>query len=72
MEYVSQPFTINYEYTSTIPWKRDIFLEGSVLFKNFIYMLTWKEQKVYKLNPNTYEVVKQLAWSPQGWGLTTN
>lgn len=56
LEYQSVPFEIRNSYTTNIPWKLDIFLEGAVLFKGFIYMMTWREYIVYKLNPDTFEV----------------
>jgi glutamine cyclotransferase len=49
-----------------------VFLEGAILFKNYIYILTWQERKVFKLNPSDFSVVKELSWSKDGWGLTTN
>jgi glutamine cyclotransferase len=55
-----------------VPWKHNIFLEGAVMFENYIYMLTWREHVVYKLDPVTYELVDSLSWKKDGWGLTQN
>jgi len=44
-------------YSTDIPWKMKIFLEGSILFKNHIYILTWQEHIVYKLNSTNLEIV---------------
>jgi glutamine cyclotransferase len=49
-----------------------VFLEGAVIFKNYIYMLTWQERKVFKLDPSDFSVVKELSWPKEGWGLATN
>jgi glutamine cyclotransferase len=35
-------------------------------------MLTWRESIVYKLDPTTFDLVDQLKWNKQGWGLTQN
>jgi len=56
LEYQSTPFEIRNSYSTSIPWRPDIFLEGAVLFKGFIYMMTWREHIVYKLSPDTFEV----------------
>lgn len=72
MEYEASPFTITNSYSSPIPWKLDIFLEGAVLFKGYIYLLTWREFIVYKLDPHNFTLVEQLSWRKQGWGLAEN
>ena len=43
--------TITQQYRSVMPFERGVFLEGATLFKGFIYMLTWRENIVYKLDP---------------------
>ena len=73
MKYTPEPFTIEYVYHSPIPFFRDdLFLEGAVEFKGSIYLLTWREQVVLKINPTTLELEGQLIWERQGWGLTHN
>jgi glutamine cyclotransferase len=48
------------------------FGEGTTLFKDKIYQLTWKEHKVYVYNASTLEKIKELYWPYEGWGLTHN
>lgn len=72
LEYQAEPFAINTVYVSEIPWKRNIFLEGAIIFKGFLYMLTWREYTVYKMNPDTFEVLEEIPWKKDGWGLTHN
>lgn len=49
-----------------------MFLEGAILFNDFIYLLTWREFVVYRLHPLTFETVEQIPWGKEGWGLTHN
>ena len=37
-----------------------------------MYVLTWRENKVLILNPDTLEILEELAYPRQGWGLTTD
>lgn len=47
-------------------------MEGAILFKKFLYILTWRENVVYKMDRNTFEVLEEITWKRQGWGLTHN
>lgn len=49
-----------------------IFAEGSVVFDGKLYVLTYKENIVFVMNPDTLEVEKSIPYSRQGWGLTTD
>ena len=58
---------------SRVDFPEDVFIEGSVLFKGSIYVLTWQEGIVYKFDPDTFEETGMLTGYPhQGWGLTTD
>jgi glutamine cyclotransferase len=72
MTYQTNPFSLTEVYKSTVPWRYNIFLEGAVMFHNYIYMLTWREHTVYKLDPVTYQLVETFPWRRDGWGLTQN
>lgn len=48
-----------------------VFGEGSTRFGNSIYVLTWREKKVYVYNEEL-ELQRTLAWEKDGWGLTHN
>lgn len=50
----------------------EIFAEGSVIFNDKMYVLTWRENKVLILSPETLEILEELAYPRQGWGLTTD
>ena len=48
------------------------FGEGSTIFNNKLYVLTWKEYKVLVYNPNTLDLIKIINYNHEGWGLTTD
>lgn len=49
-----------------------IFAEGSTVFDGKLYVLTYKENTVFVMNPDTLEVEKSIPYTRQGWGLTTD
>lgn len=52
---------------------KSIFGEGITIFKNKIYQLTWKSQKVYVYNPGDLShPVDTLKWGREGWGATND
>lgn len=52
---------------------KSIFGEGITIFKNKIYQLTWKSQKVYVYNPGDFShPVDTLKWNREGWGATND
>lgn len=53
-------------------FESDIFAEGSVVFKNNLYVLTYKEKKVMVFDPKTLELKETLPYNREGWGLTTD
>lgn len=50
----------------------DIFAEGSVVFRDKLYVLTYKENQVHIFDPETLELQAIYPYYKQGWGLTTN
>jgi glutamine cyclotransferase len=46
------------------------FGEGTTLFKDKIYQLTWKEHKVFIYDVKTLKKVNELYWPYEGWGMT--
>lgn len=51
---------------------KDVFAEGSTIFKDKLYVLTWKEKKILVFNKDTLELEKELPYEKEGWGLTTD
>ena len=50
----------------------EIFAEGSVIYKNKLYVLTYKENKILEYNKDTLELLNTYYYPNEGWGLTTN
>ncbi len=59
-------------YEKDYRFDSSIFGEGSVVLNNKLYMLTWKENRVFVINPDILAVEKELPYSREGWGLTTD
>lgn len=57
---------------SSYKFENDVFAEGSVIFKNKLYVLSWKENRVFVFNPDTLLLEKELPHNREGWGLTTD
>ncbi len=52
---------------------KSIFGEGITIFKNKIYQLTWKSNKVFVYNVNDFShPIDSLTWSREGWGATND
>jgi glutamine cyclotransferase len=51
---------------------KEYFGEGTTLFKDKIYQLTWKTHKVFVYDANTLKKTNELYWPYEGWGLTHN
>ena len=49
-----------------------IFAEGSVVFEDTLYVLTYKEEQVLVFDPDTLEHLTTYSYPRQGWGLTTD
>ena len=48
------------------------FGEGTTLFNDKIYQLTWKEHKVFVYDAKTLSKINEYAWPYEGWGMTHN
>ena len=49
---------------------RDFFAEGMTLFNGKIYQLTWKGEKGFIYDPQTFEKLGEFPYEGEGWGLT--
>ncbi|MFI3267678.1 MAG: glutaminyl-peptide cyclotransferase [Rikenellaceae bacterium] len=48
------------------------FAEGLTFLNDKLYLLTWQENKAFRLNPTTLEIEKEFSYPTEGWGLTTD
>lgn len=55
-----------------IDFPKEYFVEGSVFFRDSLYILTWQNEVAFKYDLGTLK--RSSAWSYQreGWGLTTD
>lgn len=51
---------------------KKFFAEGAVIFKNRIYILTWRENIVLVYDPDTFRHLGNMRNPGEGWGLTTD
>lgn len=49
---------------------RDFFAEGMTLFNGKLYQLTWKGEKGFVYDPQTFEKTGEFTYTGEGWGLT--
>jgi glutaminyl-peptide cyclotransferase len=47
-----------------------IFAEGITIFRNELWMLTWKEKTVNVYEPDTFKFLRSYHYEGEGWGLT--
>ena len=48
----------------------DLFGEGITVFEDKIYQLTWKAQRGFIYDKDTFELIDEFTYSTQGWGIT--
>jgi len=48
------------------------FAEGLTLLADELFLLTWKENTLFVLNPEDLAIVRQVSYSGEGWGLANN
>lgn len=49
---------------------KDVFGEGIVVFGNKIYQLTYRNQKVFVYDLNSFKKIQEFPWNGEGWALT--
>ena len=48
------------------------FAEGSCIFKEELYVLTWTNRVAFRYNPEGLQYLKTIGYPREGWGLTTD
>lgn len=54
------------------PLGKEYFGEGIALFDDKIYQLTWFNQKAFVYDAKTLKLLKEIDYSGEGWGITTD
>ena len=57
---------------TSMQFNRTYFAEGSVIFKDDLYILTWTNKVVFKYDPVTLTYRSTQRYPREGWGLTTD
>lgn len=50
----------------------DVFGEGSAVFDDTLYVLTWKDKKAFLFDCETLQIKNTVDYPREGWGLTTD
>ncbi len=54
------------------PLAKTVFGEGLTIIGQEMWVLTWKENTVYVLEPDTFKPIRTHTYKGEGWGLTTD
>ena len=60
------------EALSRMNFSRKYFIEGSVIFKGDLYILTWESGVAFRYDAATHKYKSSIAYPREGWGLTTD
>lgn len=53
-------------------YTQQYFAEGITVFQGKIYQLTWRNNKVFLFDANSFSLVKTWSYPREGWGITHN
>lgn len=54
------------------PMAKNVFAEGITVLNNELWVLTWKENTAYVLEPDTFKFIRSHNYQGEGWGLTND
>ncbi len=60
------------EALERLDFDKKYFVEGSVVFKDNLYILTWESRIAFIYDANTLEYKSSWKYPREGWGLTTD
>ena len=55
-----------------LDFDKKYFVEGSVMFKGNLYILTWESRVAFVYDANTLEYRSTWSYPREGWGITTD
>lgn len=58
--------------TQKTHFPNNIFAEGVTLYNKQLYILSWRAQKAFVLDSDSFSVKKTLPYQGEGWGITHN
>ena len=62
----------NGEVLQKIDFNEKYFIEGSVMFKDNLYVLTWETRTAFVYDAKTLEYKASWKYPREGWGITTD
>ena len=60
------------EALSRMDFSRKYFIEGSVIFGEDLYILTWESKVAFRYDAATHKYKSSVSYPREGWGLTTD
>lgn len=60
------------EAVRKLDFSKKYFLEGSVIFDDKLYILTWDSRVAFVYDPETLEYKSTWSYPREGWGITTD
>lgn len=54
------------------PMAKNVFAEGITILNNEMFVLTWQENTVYVLEPDSFKFLRTHTYQGEGWGLTND
>ncbi len=54
------------------PLAKTVFGEGLTVLNHQLWVLTWKENTAYVLEPDTFKPIRTHSYKGEGWGLTND
>ncbi len=54
------------------PLAKNVFGEGLTVMGNEMWVLTWKENTVYVLEPDTFKPIRTHTYQGEGWGIAND
>ena len=60
------------EVLDRIPFDKKYFVEGSVIFGDNLYILTWETRKAFVYDAKTLKFKASWSYPREGWGITTD
>jgi len=59
-------------YKTRLELPETVFAEGVAVHKNSVFLLSWKSQKMFAIDPKRLEITHTYALPGEGWGVTSD
>lgn len=62
----------SFEVVKSVELPHDIFAEGLTVIGDLLYLLSWKEEKIFLLDKHDLSVIQVASFPGEWWGLTND